>query len=313
MRPHAQRRRHAGTYRRRAVWIPAFYTNVTDAYRLNRAGRLRTDLGGIYFNAVVIVLAGAAASTGWPPLLALIALSHLEILQQLLPIVRFDGYYILGDLAGVPNLFGHVRPILRSFGPGRRRDPAVASPADQDPRRRHRLGPCHRAGAGRRLRHADDLERPGLPQPGLAPDGRAAGHGSCAAEANQWGAAAASMLGVLVIFRFQSLESGWCCWGDRPSRPCGPAAPGRRSLSAAVPAPRTMTRTSQRSCCPAHPRSPSKPCCWRVAPPRHGWRRGLYVVSRGRLNLGPSAAERREQAMIARIRTASAVPVGSSY
>ena len=41
----------------------------------------------------------------------------------------------------------------------------------------------------------------------------------------------------------------------------------------------------------------------RVAPPRHGWRRGLYVVSRGRLNLGPSAAERREQAMIARIRT----------
>ena len=32
------------------VW-PAFYTDVTDSYRLGRAGRLRTDLGGLYFNA----------------------------------------------------------------------------------------------------------------------------------------------------------------------------------------------------------------------------------------------------------------------
>src|SRR3954452_6192088 len=33
------------------VW-PAFYSDVTDSYRLNRVGRLRTDLGGVYFNAV---------------------------------------------------------------------------------------------------------------------------------------------------------------------------------------------------------------------------------------------------------------------
>ena len=33
------------------VW-PAFYTDVTDAYRLDRRGRLRTDLGGLYFNAI---------------------------------------------------------------------------------------------------------------------------------------------------------------------------------------------------------------------------------------------------------------------
>ena len=38
----------AGIY---VVW-PAFYTDVTDAYRLPRRARLRTDLGGIYFNAV---------------------------------------------------------------------------------------------------------------------------------------------------------------------------------------------------------------------------------------------------------------------
>jgi len=109
------------------LWIPAFYTNVTSAYKLNRAGRLRTDLGGVYFNSVFIVVAAATYLwTGWAPLLAVIALSHLEIIQQLLPIVRFDGYYILGDLAGVPNLFGHVRPIMQSLLPGHHNHPGVA-------------------------------------------------------------------------------------------------------------------------------------------------------------------------------------------
>ena len=36
------------------VW-PAFYTDVTDSYRLGRGGRLRVDLGGLYFNALVAV------------------------------------------------------------------------------------------------------------------------------------------------------------------------------------------------------------------------------------------------------------------
>ena len=43
------------------VW-PAFYTNVTDAYRLGRAGRIRTDLGGVYFNAVFAL---ALSATSW--------------------------------------------------------------------------------------------------------------------------------------------------------------------------------------------------------------------------------------------------------
>ncbi len=52
----------AGVY---LVW-PAFYTDVTDSYRLGRVGRLRTDLGGLYFNAVVAVaIAAAWWGTGW--------------------------------------------------------------------------------------------------------------------------------------------------------------------------------------------------------------------------------------------------------
>ena len=108
------------------VW-PSFFTNVTDSYRLSRAGRLRTDLGGLYFNLIfILVLAGIYAGTSARVLLLVIAFTHLEMLEQLLPFVRCDGYFILSDLVGVPDLFARVVPVLRSTI-GRRRDPRAAS------------------------------------------------------------------------------------------------------------------------------------------------------------------------------------------
>ncbi len=107
------------------VW-PAFFTNVTDAYRLSRAGRLRTDLGGLYFNAVfMLALAGVYTATSDEVLLLAIAFTHLEMLEQLLPFVRFDGYFILSDLVGVPDLFARIAPVLRSTVSRGRRDPRV--------------------------------------------------------------------------------------------------------------------------------------------------------------------------------------------
>ncbi|HEY2281321.1 MAG TPA: discoidin domain-containing protein, partial [Streptosporangiaceae bacterium] len=107
------------------VW-PAFFTNVTDAYRLGRAGRVRTDLGGVYFNAIFSVgLAAVYAATGYRPLLAAVLLVHVEMVQQLLPSLRFDGYFILADLIGVPDLFRRIGPVLRSLIPGCPADPMV--------------------------------------------------------------------------------------------------------------------------------------------------------------------------------------------
>jgi putative peptide zinc metalloprotease protein len=101
----------AGIY---LVW-PAFFTNVTDSYRLSRAGRLRTDLGGLYFNLIfMLVLAAFYVATSSEVLLLVIAVTHLEMLEQLLPFVRFDGYFILSDIVGVPDLFARVAPVLRS-------------------------------------------------------------------------------------------------------------------------------------------------------------------------------------------------------
>ncbi|EWT01092.1 membrane protein [Intrasporangium oryzae NRRL B-24470] len=108
--------------------FPAFFTNVTDSYRLGRAGRLRTDLGGLYFNVLCLLAFGAVhAATGSGLLLLLIVLTHVEMVEQLLPTVRFDGYFVLTDLTGIPDLFSRIRPVLRTLVPdGRPPDPRVA-------------------------------------------------------------------------------------------------------------------------------------------------------------------------------------------
>jgi putative peptide zinc metalloprotease protein len=101
------------------IW-PAFYSTVTDSYRLDRVGRLRTDLGGIYFNTVFLLGLGLVyVGTGDPWLLIAIVGLHLQTAWQLLPNLRLDGYYILADLVGVPDLFGFVKPALLSLLPGR--------------------------------------------------------------------------------------------------------------------------------------------------------------------------------------------------
>jgi putative peptide zinc metalloprotease protein len=105
---------------------PAFYTDVTDAYRLGRLARLRTDLGGVYFNMIVILaITGVYALTGFEALLLIVVFQHAEIVHQLLPLVRLDGYYIVADLTGVPDLFSRIKPILASLVPGRDPDERV--------------------------------------------------------------------------------------------------------------------------------------------------------------------------------------------
>jgi putative peptide zinc metalloprotease protein len=108
------------------VVFPAFFTNVTDSYRLDRAGRIRTDLGGLYFNCLCLLGLGMAyLATGHGFFLLAAALMHIEMVQQLVPTLRFDGYFVLADIAGVPDLFNRIRPVLLSLLPGRPVDPRV--------------------------------------------------------------------------------------------------------------------------------------------------------------------------------------------
>ncbi len=97
---------------------PAFYTDVTDNYRLGRWARVRTDLGGFYFNLIFGTgLIALYFATGMDFLLLIVVFIMLEIVHQVLPFVRLDGYWALADLTGIPDFFSHIGPFLRTVLP----------------------------------------------------------------------------------------------------------------------------------------------------------------------------------------------------
>ncbi len=97
---------------------PVFYTDVSDNYRLGRWARVRTDLGGFYFNLVfALAVLALFALTGWPVLLLLVALIDFDIVRQLTPFVRLDGYWALADLTGIPDFFANMGAFLRTVLP----------------------------------------------------------------------------------------------------------------------------------------------------------------------------------------------------
>ncbi|GAC1611359.1 MAG: hypothetical protein NVS3B26_23710 [Mycobacteriales bacterium] len=115
----------AGLY---LVW-PAFYTDVNDTYRLDRKSRLIVDLGGLWVNAVLAaILAAAFVLSGWSPLLLGVVAELALMLRQLAPIIRADGYHILADLTGVPDLFAHIRPTITGLLPWNWRRPSPLRP-----------------------------------------------------------------------------------------------------------------------------------------------------------------------------------------
>jgi putative peptide zinc metalloprotease protein len=104
----------AGIY----VVYPAFFTDVSDNYRLPRWQRVRTDLGGFYFNLIfALAIMGVYLFTGQEWLLLMVLLINLEIVHQLLPFLRLDGYWTLADITGVPDFFSQMTAFVRSVLP----------------------------------------------------------------------------------------------------------------------------------------------------------------------------------------------------
>jgi putative peptide zinc metalloprotease protein len=104
----------AGIY----IVYPAFFTDVSDNYRLPRWQRVRTDLGGFYFNLIFALgIMGLFVLSGQEFLLLMVLMINLEILHQLLPFLRLDGYWTLADITGVPDFFSQMAAFVRSVLP----------------------------------------------------------------------------------------------------------------------------------------------------------------------------------------------------
>ncbi|GBD21178.1 hypothetical protein HRbin28_01627 [bacterium HR28] len=97
------------------IW-PVFFTDVTPIYRLRRSERLRVDLGGMYFHQIAaLAFMALYAASGWPLWLLGVIIADVQCLRQLNPFFRFDGYYVLADLLGIPDPLSHIRPYLQSL------------------------------------------------------------------------------------------------------------------------------------------------------------------------------------------------------
>ena len=51
----------------------------------------------------------------------------LQMIRQLAPMLRFDGYHVLADVTGVPDLYQRIGPILSGLLPGRWRQPEATA------------------------------------------------------------------------------------------------------------------------------------------------------------------------------------------
>ena len=125
-------RRAATAAAARAGWAPASTSSGPRSTRTSptptgcRGGRLRTDLGGIYFNAfVAVVTLGDLARDGRRRAPAADRDPDARDRQEPLAGDPADGYHILSDATGVPDLYAHMGPTLKRLLPWKKHEPSA--------------------------------------------------------------------------------------------------------------------------------------------------------------------------------------------
>ncbi len=123
-------------------FIPAFYCNLNDAWMLKKRERLRVTFAGGYVQFLVWALATllwrllAQETFASRVCLVAIAFAGIQTLFNFNPLIRLDGYYLLSDWLGIPNLrakaFSHLGHKLKALAAGS----ATVRPAAAGPRER---------------------------------------------------------------------------------------------------------------------------------------------------------------------------------
>jgi putative peptide zinc metalloprotease protein len=95
------------------IW-PAFYSDVSDAWKLKRWQRVVVDIGGVFFQLVIAALYVIIFTfTGWEPIKLVLLMIAGSCLFTLNPIFKFDGYWLLADSLGITNLSQQPARIFR--------------------------------------------------------------------------------------------------------------------------------------------------------------------------------------------------------
>jgi len=96
--------------------FPVFFADVTSAWRLSKYQRAVIDLGGLYFQAILLIFIDLIALHLNSALCAkLSTVITFTMLYTLNPFLKFDGYWLLSDLSGETNLHRKMRTTIRSI------------------------------------------------------------------------------------------------------------------------------------------------------------------------------------------------------
>lgn len=92
---------------------PVFYADVSPAWKLSRWQRVVVDSAGVYFQQIcTIPLAILYLVSSSPSYLWAIVAIDIVLLININPLAKFDGYWLLSDALGVPNLHQRVGEMV---------------------------------------------------------------------------------------------------------------------------------------------------------------------------------------------------------
>ncbi|GFP77744.1 hypothetical protein [Clostridium fungisolvens] len=85
--------------------IPVYYSDVSSIWALNRKQRVVVDIGGMYFQAIMIaVLLLISLATKNNYIYTAVCILCINNFYNINPFIKLDGYWIFSDFIGVPNL-----------------------------------------------------------------------------------------------------------------------------------------------------------------------------------------------------------------
>jgi len=101
---------------------PVLFADLTETWRLTRRQRVVTDLGGVYFQAILqLPLAAVAIVTRNATLVATFEMITLTMVMNLNPFLRMDGYWVIVDYFRLTNVrrsaLDGFKALRRNAGP----------------------------------------------------------------------------------------------------------------------------------------------------------------------------------------------------
>lgn len=103
--------------------FPAMFADVTEIWRLRAAKRIVVNLAGIFAQLWVSVLLASSmlvVPANWVPTICAVYVVNIgTVMLNLFPFAKLDGYWVLADAIGCPNLHaGAFQALARAAGRG---------------------------------------------------------------------------------------------------------------------------------------------------------------------------------------------------